>query len=118
MNLTLDVIVALLVVAPFVAAPLAILLQRLLGSLTGWLLALVPLGIGWGFLPLLPRVVAGETIRTSVPWVPTLGLELSFIIDGLSLTFAVLILGIGAAILVYSAAYLRGHRTRAGSWHS
>lgn len=109
LNLTLDVIVALLVLAPFVAAALAPLLHRLVGAFTGWALAVVPLGIGWVLLPLLPRVAAGETIRTAVPWVPALGLEFSFSLDGLSLTFTALILGIGVAIFVYAAAYLRGH---------
>ena len=104
-----DVIVVLLVLAPFVAAPIAIGLQRTIGSFSGWILALVPLAIGWWMLPLIPRIAEGETIRTAVEWVPTLGLTLSFAVDGLSLTFAMLILGIGAMILVYSAASLRGH---------
>jgi multicomponent Na+:H+ antiporter subunit A len=39
-------------------------------------------------------------------WVPTLGIALSFLIDGLSLTFALLISGIGALVTLYSWAYL------------
>ncbi len=109
MILTLDVIIALIMLAPFVAATATPLLHKLLGGGTGWALAFVPIGIGWVLLPLLPRITAGETIRTAVPWVPALGLDLSFAIDGLSLTFSALILGIGAAIFVYAAAYLRGH---------
>jgi multicomponent Na+:H+ antiporter subunit A len=104
-----DVIVVLLVLAPFVAAPVAIGLQRTIGSLSGWVLALVPIAIGWWMLPLIPRIAQGETVRTAVEWVPTLGLTLGFAIDGLSLTFAMLILGIGAIVLIYSAAHLRGH---------
>ena len=64
MSLPIDVIVTLLVLAPFAAAPIAIGLQRVIGPLSGWALALVPLAIGWWMLPLIPRVAEGETIRT------------------------------------------------------
>ena len=48
-------------------------------------------------------------VATSLEWVPSYGLNLSFFIDGLSLTFALMISGIGALILIYSGSYLKGH---------
>ncbi|MEW9856765.1 monovalent cation/H+ antiporter subunit A [Novosphingobium sp. M1R2S20] len=53
-----------------------------------------------------PPVLDGGTSAFSVPWVPSLGLELSFRLDGLGLLFAGLILGIGALILVYARFYM------------
>ena len=54
----------------------------------------------------LPALSAGEALRASVPWIPTLGLELAFRLDGLSLLFNLLILGIGLLILLYAHFYL------------
>src|SRR5690606_28964445 len=45
----------------------------------------------------------------SLEWVPSYGLNLSFFIDGLSLTFALTISGIGALIILYAGSYLAGH---------
>lgn len=61
------------------------------------------------FCTMLPAVSAGDTLRWAHDWVPSLNLTLSFFIDGLSVTFALLISGIGALILLYSAKYLAGH---------
>ncbi|ROU03730.1 hydrogen gas-evolving membrane-bound hydrogenase subunit E [Histidinibacterium lentulum] len=62
------------------------------------------------FLSLGPQVAAGETLRLAVPWVPSLGLELAFAIDGLALAFALMISGIGIAVMLHAHFYLRGDR--------
>ncbi len=54
----------------------------------------------------IPAVFSGEVVRVSVPWVPQLGLSLSFFLDGLGFLFAVLILGIGLLVIVYARFYL------------
>ncbi|ERS84679.1 monovalent cation/H+ antiporter subunit A [Halomonas sp. PBN3] len=54
----------------------------------------------------LPALSAGEALRAGVAWIPTLGLELAFRLDGLSLLFNLLILGIGLLILLYAHFYL------------
>src|SRR5690606_20887544 len=43
-------------------------------------------------------VFSGQVPGTSVPWLPQVGLSLSFFIDGLGLFFAALILGIGLLV--------------------
>ena len=45
----------------------------------------------------------------SVPWAPSLGLSLSFRLDGLSVLFATLITGIGTLVVLYAARYLEQH---------
>ncbi|WP_108445053.1 monovalent cation/H+ antiporter subunit A [Halomonas denitrificans] len=54
----------------------------------------------------LPTLAADETLRVAVDWVPTLGLELAFRLDGLSVLFNLLIMGIGLLILLYAHFYL------------
>ena len=80
-----------------------------LESRWSWLPALVPAGVALALAACLPAVAAGEVLRVAYDWVPSLGIRLSFLIDGLSLTFALLISGIGAFVLLYSSAYLAGH---------
>jgi len=78
----------------------------------GWV-GLAPIVLAAGlfaaFATALPSIAAGEALAFVRPWVPALGLSLAFVIDGLSLTFALLISGIGALVLLYSNSYLAGH---------
>ncbi len=97
------------VLAGFVVAPLGPWLERRLRGRAGWLLALLPLGLAGYFVNHAPRIASGETLRTAVPWAPSLGLDLAFALDGLSLLFALLITGVGALVLVYAGGYLAGH---------
>jgi len=75
---------------------------------SGWLLALPPALITAGFVSRAGTVIGGEPIRQVQPWIPALGVDLSFSLDGLSLIFAVLICGIGALVVVYAGSYLAG----------
>ncbi|CAN5137425.1 putative monovalent cation/H+ antiporter subunit A [soil metagenome] len=97
------------ILSVFLLAALAPTLHRFLRGATGWVLALLPLGLSLCFWTLLPQVADGAIVE-SIPWVPSLGLALAFRIDGLSLLFLLLIAAIGALILVYAGAYLHGHR--------
>jgi multicomponent Na+:H+ antiporter subunit A len=54
-------------------------------------------------------VGGGGEIRLVWEWIPSLGIDLSFYIDGLSLVFGLLISGIGALVMLYSSKYLEGH---------
>ncbi|MBU2863991.1 monovalent cation/H+ antiporter subunit A [Reinekea forsetii] len=51
-------------------------------------------------------VFSGETLRFSAQWVPALGLDLAFRLDGLAMLFALLILGIGLLVILYARYYL------------
>ncbi|RDL42627.1 monovalent cation/H+ antiporter subunit A [Marinomonas piezotolerans] len=57
-------------------------------------------------LELAPAILGGERFTTSIPWVPSIGLELAFRLDGLALLFSFLILGIGLLIILYARYYL------------
>ena len=75
----------------------------------GLLPVIVAGGLFAWFAQMVPVIAAGETLRFVWEWVPSLGVNVSFSIDGLSLTFALLITGIGALVMLYSASYLAGH---------
>ncbi|MFD1911531.1 monovalent cation/H+ antiporter subunit A [Halodurantibacterium flavum] len=53
-----------------------------------------------------PAVLRGEVIRTRISWMPGLGLDANFFLDGLGLLFAGMILGIGLLVILYARFYL------------
>ncbi|MDP2238857.1 MAG: monovalent cation/H+ antiporter subunit A [Burkholderiales bacterium] len=54
----------------------------------------------------MPAVLAGRPLIVSWEWLPSIGLNFSFRLDGLGLMFALLILGIGLLIILYARYYL------------
>ena len=97
------------VLAGFAASLAAPWFYKVARGATGWLIALLPLGLMIYFARFVEPVAAGQVIAISYNWVPSLGIQLSFLIDGLSLLFAFLISGIGALIFVYAGDYLHRH---------
>ncbi|MGC0144418.1 DUF4040 family protein [Pseudactinotalea sp. Z1732] len=101
----------LALVAPFAG--------RALGAGAGWLLGAGLAGLCAAVAALAPQVFGGSPVVQTVPWMPTLDVHLMLRLDGLSLVFALLVLGIGAIVLVYSARYLgRGPHAGFYGWMS
>ncbi|MGN8152185.1 putative monovalent cation/H+ antiporter subunit A [Agrobacterium sp. 22094] len=95
--------------SPFLAALLAPPLVGKLGVKATWLLALIPAFAFVHFLGFLPEIAAGEVVTGGYVWVPSFNLSFSWFIDGLSLTFALLITGIGTLIVLYAGGYMAVH---------
>jgi len=72
-------------------------------------LALVPFMLFCYFVQKIPEISSGRVLFESTSWVPALGVNLGFRLDGLSLLFALLITGVGTLIFIYASAYLKGH---------
>ncbi|WP_296764022.1 monovalent cation/H+ antiporter subunit A [Sediminimonas sp.] len=67
------------------------------------------LSSGLAFVLLLvcaPAVMRGEVLQFRLDWLPALGLNVNFMLDGLGLLFAGLIIGIGLLIILYARYYL------------
>ncbi|KKO49573.1 cation:proton antiporter [Arsukibacterium sp. MJ3] len=101
--------VMIAVLSCFVLAALAPRLHSLTGRQTGWLLALLPAAIFLYFASLIPLISSGETVRHAYQWLPSMAIQFSFLVDGLSLLFVLLISGIGFFILAYAGRYQEGH---------
>ncbi|MEP6261101.1 MAG: putative monovalent cation/H+ antiporter subunit A [Gillisia sp.] len=71
--------------------------------------SIIPLSLFGYFASFINRIASGEVITASYSWVPSLGVDLGFTLDGLSLLFALMITGIGFLVYVYTASYLKGH---------
>jgi len=96
------------VVSVFILALAAPGLHRWMPRRSGWILGLLPLALTVFFASKIPLITAGEVITEFYDWVPGLGANLSFYLDGLSLVFALLICGVGTLIVIYSGGYLAG----------
>lgn len=94
---------------PFIGALVAIPLTRQLGHRAAWFLALFPAFGFLHFLGFLGDVAAGGATTGGFSWVPALNLSFSWYLDGLSLTFALLVTGIGVLIVLYAGGYMKGH---------
>jgi multicomponent Na+:H+ antiporter subunit A len=94
---------------PFAGAVIAPILTRALGHNAAWMLAAIPALLFAHFLTLAPLVASGGTAAGAIAWAPSIGVDFSWYIDGLSLTFALLISGIGTLIVMFSGGYLKGH---------
>lgn len=99
----------LALVLPFLGAALAPSLTRIFKHNAAWVLALVPFLVFLHFAGFVPAVAGGEAIGGGYAWIPSIDTEFSWYLDGLSLTFALLITGIGTLIVLYSGGYLKGH---------
>ncbi len=99
--LSIFLVLILAVVAPY--------LNRLFKKNTGLILALVPAGVGLFWVSKTGFFADGGIMKIFISWIPSLGINLSFYADGLSLVFSILISGIGALVLFYAGGYLKGH---------
>jgi len=98
------------VLSGFGAALAAPFLHRRFPRWSGWMCALVPLMLFCFFTAQGGEVAAGHTVRAAYEWIPSLGIDVSFHLDGLSLLFSLLITGIGVLVVAYASSYLHGHR--------
>ena len=74
--------------------------------LSAWFSAIVPAAVlGWIWLSI---DIAAPPYLEHWTWLPSFNLDLTFRLDGLSLLFTVIILGIGAAVALYTPYYLEG----------
>lgn len=94
---------------PFLAALAAPALVKRFGHNAAWILAIAPALSFVHFALMLPQVAAGGVVTGGYAWVPSFNLSFSWFIDGLSLTFALLITGIGLLIVLYAGGYMKGH---------
>nr|BBJ04825.1 Na(+)/H(+) antiporter subunit A [Marinobacter nauticus] len=99
----------LAVLSGFLLAIAAPFLHRVAGKYIGWVLALLPASLAVYFSTFLSQVQDGPVLL-EYQWLPGLDISLNFLVDGLSLTFALLISGIGTFILIYAGSYLAGHK--------
>ncbi len=96
----------LVVLTPFVGALFAAWFSKLGRLHAAWTAGFVTLSALAFMAPLISQAFAGHILVQQFNWVPLIGLNLAFRLDGLGLLFALLILGIGLLIILYARYYL------------
>ena len=85
------------------------LLPKKLSRHTPVLIAIMQLVFFWFFIKHLPNIEAGNSVTTSMKWMPSLGMNLEFTLDGLSMVFALLITFIGFLVFIYAYSYMKSY---------
>ncbi|GEK52807.1 putative monovalent cation/H+ antiporter subunit A [Vreelandella venusta] len=93
----------------FVLAASSPLLNRWFGERTSLVLALFPALMAAWLFSQAAAVMSEGPLLLEWSWVPSLGISLSFLLDGFSLLFGLLITVIGTLVLIYAGGYLKGH---------
>ncbi len=100
---------ALIAMLPFIGALLPGLLIRSGRSVAATACGTTTFVALLGLLLHVPAIMRGEVITARFEWLPLIQLNANFRIDGLSLLFGILILGIGLLIITYARFYLSRH---------
>ncbi len=112
--------IGIAVFLPLVAGLLLGPLSKLdwIGKRVGWLALCFPV-ISFSMV-VAAGVTAGATPHVLVewPWIPSLGISLSFLVDGLSLLFAGIVSGVGVLVFFYANQYFKGDEPRLGRFYS
>jgi multicomponent Na+:H+ antiporter subunit A len=93
----------------FIASIVAPFIYKRTKEYFGWIAATFPLYIFISFLLKYNEIADGKIIREFTSWFPLLGINFSFLLDGLSLTFVLIISLIGTAVFLYAGSYMKNY---------
>ncbi|MFA7444335.1 MAG: hydrogen gas-evolving membrane-bound hydrogenase subunit E [Flavobacteriaceae bacterium] len=93
----------------FVIAFLILFLGKYIRSDYYRFIGFLPAALFITFLAHIPIVHWDRQLTYTFEWIPTLGIDMNFRIDGLSMLFALLITGIGTLVYFYASNYLKNH---------
>ncbi|MFC3568980.1 monovalent cation/H+ antiporter subunit A [Paracoccus simplex] len=96
----------LLVLTPFVSAALAATLPIGARNAEAWLAGLTMIVALAILIVLYPAVTDNQSITGTFHWISSIGLDLTFRIDGFSWLFMVLVVGIGFLVILYARYYM------------
>ncbi len=96
----------LVALLPFAGAIFAAWASKINRLASAWVAAFVTILALACLAPSMALPFAGETLIQSWDWMPSIGLEFAFRLDGLALLFALLILVIGLLVIIYARYYL------------
>lgn len=99
----------IIIVSIFLIAFLILASGKFIASTYYKFIGVLPLALFVYFLSHLPSIQRNENIVHVFEWIPTLGIDLNFKLDGLSMLFTLLITGIGTLVYFYASYYLKNH---------
>ncbi|WP_371815885.1 proton-conducting transporter membrane subunit [Flavobacterium sp. CS20] len=100
----------LIVCLGFLLSIAMIFINKFIKGRWAWLTTLIPLSTFIYFSRFIDDISEGQVIKISYNWIPAFKVDLSFMLDGLSLLFVLMISGIGTLVFWYTSSYLKGHQ--------
>jgi multicomponent Na+:H+ antiporter subunit A len=97
------------VLSGFIIAFFAPVLHKIFPRHSGVILSVLPFSLFVYFASFIGKIGPDSGVTFLYDWIPSLGINLSFNLDGLSLFFALLISGFGTFVFLYAHGYLHGH---------
>ncbi|TQR16373.1 Na+/H+ antiporter subunit A [Psychrobacillus soli] len=95
------------IILPFIiAAFVPFIYRRFKYMHIGWLVMLVPITLFVMLAMLIPSVAGGKTYIHTYNWIPSLNINFTTYLDGLSMILGLLITGVGSLVILYSIYYL------------
>jgi multicomponent Na+:H+ antiporter subunit A len=85
------------------------ILPKQIKSQKGVFIAVVQLATFIWFASKIQFISAENHVTIFMNWIPELGLNIEFLLDGLSLAFALLVSGIGALVFLYAHSYMKSY---------
>lgn len=98
-----------LIIIGFIASAIAPLIYKPLKNYFGWIAASFPFYMFISFFLKYNEISSGNVIKEATEWIPSLGINFSFLLDGLSLTFVLIITLIGTAVFLYAGSYMKDY---------
>jgi multicomponent K+:H+ antiporter subunit A len=99
-------LLSLIIVLPFLGALCAAALPANARNAEAWLAGFVSVSCVVLIVWLYPAVTDGGVVRMTIPWMPQLGLDVYFRMDGYAWLFALLVAFIGALVVLYARYYM------------
>ncbi|MGZ9697391.1 Na+/H+ antiporter subunit A [Bacillus safensis] len=107
------------ILSPFLLAFVVPFLYKYVRRIhTGWFVLILPILLFTYFIQMLHITSNGRTLFSQAEWIPSLGMNFTVYVDGLSLLFALLITGIGSLVVLYSIFYLSKEKEQLGSFYT
>ncbi|GLF83305.1 MULTISPECIES: Na+/H+ antiporter subunit A [Bacillus] len=107
------------ILSPFLLAFVVPFLYKYVRRIhTGWFVLILPILLFTYFIQMLHITSNGRTLFSQAEWIPSLGMNFTVYVDGLSLLFTLLITGIGSLVVLYSIFYLSKEKEQLGSFYT
>jgi multicomponent Na+:H+ antiporter subunit A len=97
----------LILILYLVLSLLVFWLPKRINSIKGILLAMVQFSVLTYFFLKIPYLNRMQILEEGICWVPGLGIDMVFVLDGLSMVFVLLITGIGGMVFLYAQSYMK-----------
>src|SRR5215207_356736 len=97
---------ALILLLPFAGSLCAAFLPANARNAAPWLAGAVALVCTVLAVLLYPQLEDGGVVRTSLPWAPQFGVEVTLRLDGYAWLFTLLISGMGLLVVLYARYYM------------